>query len=177
MYYFTADEHYGHANIIKYCNRPFENVNEMDEYLIDRFNKKVEKNAVTIHAGDFSLKKSFQEVREIIKRLNGNHIFLKGSHDYWLPRNKSIQIWEKKLNQNYVVVCHYAMRTWARSHYNSWHLFGHSHGKLDPVGKSWAIGVDNNDFEPLSFEEICRIMENRPDNPNLIKKLRKERSN
>jgi calcineurin-like phosphoesterase family protein len=40
------------------------------------------------------------------------------------------------------------MRVWPRSHHNSWQLYGHSHGKLLPIGKQWDIGVDNNDFYP-----------------------------
>jgi calcineurin-like phosphoesterase family protein len=48
-------------------------------------------------------------------------------------------------------------------------LYGHSHGKLPPIGKSWDIGVDNNDFSPISFKEMEKIMEERPDNPNLVK--------
>jgi calcineurin-like phosphoesterase family protein len=62
------------------------------------------------------------------------------------------------------------MRTWARSHYNSWQLYGHSHGKLEPIGKQWDIGVDNNNYYPVSFDQITEIMKTRPDNPNLIKR-------
>jgi hypothetical protein len=57
--------------------------------------------------------------------LNGTNIFLKGSHDYWLKGTKFHEIWEGRIEKQYVVVCHYAMRTWARSHYNSWQLYGH----------------------------------------------------
>jgi calcineurin-like phosphoesterase family protein len=67
-------------------------------------------------------------------------------------------------------VCHYAMRTWARSHYNSYQLHGHSHGRLEPIGKQWDIGVDNNDFYPVSLDGIAEIMSKRPDNPNFIGK-------
>jgi len=49
-------------------------------------------------------------------------------------------------------------------------LFAHSHGRLEPVGKSWDIGVDNNGYYPVSMDELVEIMEKRPDNPNLVKK-------
>ena len=169
MYFFTADEHYGHNNIIRYCERPFENVYEMDNEIIARHNKVVGKNDVVIHAGDFTLKNK-RDAKEYIKRLNGTHTFLCGSHDYWLRGTKANQILEKKINNQLIVVCHYAMRTWAASHYNSWHLYGHSHGKLAPIGKQHDVGVDNNDFYPVSFDKICSIMESREDNPNLVKK-------
>ena len=107
---------------------------------------------------------------QYINRLNGNHVFLKGSHDYWLPWNKSQQIWEKKFPSCYVVVCHYSMRTWARSHYNSIQLYGYSHGRLPTVGKQYDVGVDNNNLFPVSLNEILQIMNKKPDNFNLIRK-------
>ena len=48
-------------------------------------------------------------------------------------------------------------------------ISGNSHGKLPPIGKSWDIGVDCNNFTPLSFYDIKNIMDNRPNNPNLVK--------
>ena len=60
------------------------------------------------------------------------------------------------------------MRVWPRSHYNSWMLYGHSHGMLDPIGKQHDVGVDNNEFYPVSLEQIREIMMGRPDNPNFI---------
>ena len=165
MYFFTADEHYYHKNIIKYCNRPFANVENMNRALIGRHNEVVSNTDTVVHAGDFTLAKG-DLVQSVIRKLNGNHVFLQGSHDHW---NKKLrQIWERTIEGQYIVICHYAMRTWARSHYNSWQLFGHSHGTLEPVGKQWDIGVDNNNFFPVSFEQLGEIMAGRPDNPNRI---------
>jgi len=107
MYYFTADEHYGHRNIIKYCKRPFGSVGEMDSELITKHNEVVSKNDVVIHAGDFTLAKKLQ-AEKYIARLNGTHIFLSGSHDYWLGKKHPIQIWERKIEGQMIVVCHYA---------------------------------------------------------------------
>lgn len=167
MYWFTADEHYLHANIIKYCNRPFANVEEMNAEIIKRHNSIVQINDVTIHAGDFCWKKL--HAKNFIKQLNGNHIFLRGSHDRWLPNNAKY-LWENRIENQFIVVCHYAMRVWPRSHYNSWQLYGHSHGRLNSTGKQWDIGVDNNDFYPLSFEQIKKIMLYRPNNFNFVRK-------
>jgi len=167
MWFFTADEHYYHTNIVKYCNRPFSSIEKMNEELIKRHNEKVSKNDIVVHAGDFSLANK-TKTKEIIKQLNGTHIFLKGDHDRWLsPR--TTQIWQKRIDKHYIVVCHYCLRVWPKSHYGSWHLFAHSHGRLEPIGKSWDIGVDNNDYYPISMDELVEIMEKRPDNPNLVK--------
>lgn len=171
-YFFTADEHFNHANSIKYCDRPFSDVKYMDDVLIKNFNNKVTNSPknVTIHAGDFCFCKTYKEAYDnYISRLNGNHVFLMGSHDTWLKGAKDVhEIWQKRIDGQLVVVCHYAMRTWHASHYNSFHLYGHSHGKLEPIGKSWDIGVDNNEYAPLAWEEVLNIMSKRPDNLNLV---------
>jgi len=56
-YFFTADEHFGHANIIKYCNRPFKNTDEMDSVIIERHNEVVKEDDIVVHAGDFTMNK------------------------------------------------------------------------------------------------------------------------
>jgi len=168
MYFFTSDEHFHHFNCLNYSNRPFNSIEEHDEKLIKNHNEIVKKGDIVVHGGDFTLIKNKKRVGEYIKKLNGDHIFIRGSHDYWLKN--APQIWEKKIEDYYIVVCHYCMRVWPRSHYNSVLLYGHSHGELDPIGKSWDIGVDNNNYYPLSFNQIKEIMANRPDNPGLVKK-------
>lgn len=170
MYFFTADEHYYHRNILTYCNRPFNTVKKMNSTLIDNHNSVVNSNDIVIHAGDFALLKDRKKIYEtVINKLNGKHIFLKGSHDYWMNRN-SITRWEKKIGKHYIVVDHYAMRVWARSHYNSFQLYGHSHGNLPTEGKQYDVGVDNNNFFPVSLDQIIEIMKTKPDNFNLIRR-------
>ena len=174
MWFFTADEHYYHKNIIEYTGRPFKGIKDMHEVLINNHNDIVGDKDTTVHAGDFAFG-SIGKVRKVIKRLNGKHIFLKGSHDKAIHRlgNQDIIDYrgrrlEFTLNNKFIVIDHYCLRTWARSHYNTWHLYGHSHGRLDPIGKSWDVGVDNNNFYPVSFDQITEIMKERPDNPNYI---------
>ena len=166
-YFFTGDEHYQHNNIIEYCGRPFPNINENDEKIISNNNEIVKKDDVVIHAGDFTLANA-EIANKIISRLNGIHIFLRGSHDRWMNKNFP-DIYEKRFNQQIIVVSHYAMLVWPRSHYGSWQLFGHSHGKLNHplMGKQYDVGVDNNNFYPVSFDQIVEIMKDKPDNFNL----------
>ena len=180
MIWFTADHHLGHTNIIEYCNRPFKNVDEMDSIMIDRWNEVVNPEDTVYHLGDLSLSKEWNVViSTYISRLNGNIIFIPGGHDKWLySTNRNYTFVHKKfyvenplitLNDNTpIILCHYAMRVWDRSHYNSWHLYGHSHGMLDGVGKSMDVGVDTNDFYPYSLDQIKSIMEKKPDNFNYI---------
>jgi calcineurin-like phosphoesterase family protein len=167
MYFFTADQHFGHFNIIKYCNRPYTSVDEMDNDIITNYNKVVYPNDIVVHGGDLTLIKDPEVVyNRYISKLNGKHIFLKGNHDRW---NKSgLDLFSVTIEGIHIVVSHYAMRVWNRSHYNAWNLYGHSHGKLPPIGKQHDIGVDNNGFFPMSFAQIKAIMEVRDNNPNFI---------
>lgn len=156
MYFWTADEHYGHTNIIKYCKRPFETINEMDDILIENFNSKVTKNDHTIHCGDLT----FKYPEKYIRQLNGSHTFLKGNHDKWA--NKTYHEMDVRTIEGQTIVSmHYAMRIWPQSHYGSWQCYAHSHGKLPPIGLQWDVGVDNNYYYPLSFEELKIIFKKR----------------
>lgn len=170
-YFFTADEHYYHKNIIKYCHRPFNDIQEMNHELIKRHNEVVSKYDITIHIGDFTLIKDIIMINEIIKKLNGRHIFIKGSHDTWLKNNINILEFYDKIASNHIVCCHYPLWIWPKSHYNSWHLFGHVHGSLNHEirGKCHDVGVDNNNFYPFSKQQIIKIMSEKPDNVNRIK--------
>jgi len=164
MVFFTSDTHFWHSNIIKFCNRPFSDVREMNEVLISNWNSVVKVDDVVYHLGDFCFC-GIKEATIILERLNGKIIFIQGNHDHrclkllGCPR----QIASFKQGKIHIVMSHFAMRVWHRSHYNSWHLYGHSHGNLKPIGKSWDVGVDNNNFVPLSLDEIIDIMKNRSD--------------
>ena len=154
-YFFTGDEHLDHSNVIKYCNRPFDSIEEMTEIIIRNFNEVVTPRDITVHVGDFALSGK-KTVLNYIKRLNGNHIFIRGNHDRWMDRTYH-EMWVKTIESQTVVACHYALRVWPQSHYGSWQVYGHSHGKLPPVGLQYDVGVDNNDFYPVSFEQLKEI--------------------
>lgn len=173
-WFFTSDEHYYHQNkktgvgIIQYCNRPFGSVEKMNSELIERHNEVVPSDGITVHLGDFSYG-SKQQTTNIIKQLNGTHIFLEGDHDRWL--NSARQIWQKKIGNLFLVCCHWPMYSWPRAHYGSWNLFGHHHGRLpDTIGKSMDVGTDTNSYYPYSLDEIVERMRSKPENPALIKK-------
>jgi calcineurin-like phosphoesterase family protein len=165
-HFFTGDEHFDHFNIIKYCHRPFQTAQEMNEAIITNYNSVVGPDDIVVHVGDFT----FRDSEQFIKRLHGKHLFLKGNHDKWQGQGKYPDMLELTIEGQHIVACHYAMRVWNRSHFNAWQIYGHSHGTLPPIGKQWDVGVDNNNFFPVSFEQLREIMNKQPDNPNFIKK-------
>jgi calcineurin-like phosphoesterase family protein len=157
MIWFTSDTHFGHTNIIKYCNRPFSSIDAMDEEIIRRWNQCVDVEDRVFHLGDFCM----GDPQKYLKRLNGKILILTGSHDKNLKgiANPDRVLNIQPLNDEYgnsrtIVLCHYAMRSWPLSHYASWHLYGHHHGKLEPYGLSFDVGVDCWDFYPISLDEV-----------------------
>lgn len=124
----------------------------MDETLIENHNKVVAPYCVSVHAGDFSFYNK-EDTAKIIKRLNGNHVFIRGDHDYWLKESAS-HIKQFKINKTKIIVCHYPLASWNASYYGSISLHGHSHGKMLPVKNRLEVGVDSNNFTPLSEDEV-----------------------
>jgi len=164
--WFTSDTHFGHANIIKYSDRPFSSVEEMDRALIDRWNAKVGQEDVVCFLGDFCFSDIIRGQR-YLDRLNGIKHLIVGNHDKPAVQLKgwaSIKnLDEIRIEGQTIVLCHYAMRVWNKSHHGSWHLYGHSHGSLpdDPNSLSFDVGVDCHNFEPLNMDDIRRIMKKK----------------
>lgn len=172
--WFTADTHFGHINIIRHCARPFGSVEEMDAALIDRINERVAPADTLYHLGDFAFRGG--DPAEYRARIRCRSIVLVlGNHD---PQTLAgavrpefaalfrevhsllrIKVQFRRESQ-LVVLCHYAMRVWDRSHHGSWHLYGHSHGTLPDHATACCIdvGVDGHGYAPWSVEEIAAVM-------------------
>ena len=172
--WFTADHHFGHENIIRYCDRPFKTVNEMNRVMTDRWNEVVKPDDTVYVVGDFSLA---DHAEVYVSKLNGREIlFVPGSHDGWMKRiltRYEGDPWERtrilspiQELKGYgipIVLGHYAMRTWPGSFHGSLHLYGHSHGRLEKtrLPRSMDVGVDTNDFYPYRLDgiDIERLMD------------------
>ncbi len=172
MEYFTADWHAYHANIIKYCNRPFKDVTEMNNVIISRLNERAKRNDRLFVLGDLGFA-PVCVLKLFLNQINCQNIyFIKGNHDKRTHFVADRFIWYKdyevvKIRDKIVVLFHYALRTWDRAHYGSLHLFGHSHGTLvdNPNALSMDVGVDTNNFYPYSFDDILERMSKKTFKP------------
>lgn len=82
MNWFTSDEHFNHFNICeKFVFRKFRTVEEMNRELIKRHNSRVKPNDTVFHLGDFKLTNNGTNKHEIVRQLNGHHVFILGNHD------------------------------------------------------------------------------------------------
>lgn len=157
--FFTADTHFGHKRIIELAKRPFSSLEEMDEAMIVRWNERVGRDDIVIHLGDFS----FAPQGNYLHRLHGHKYLVTGNHDpkrmkqerppgHWREVYDSYV--ETKVGDDFLVLCHYGLRVWNRSHHGAIHLYGHSHGNLPGDSQSCDVGVDCWDFRPVTLDEI-----------------------
>ncbi len=171
--WFTADTHFGHANIIGYCRRPFASVAEMDAALIANWNAVVGPNDDVWHLGDFVMGNG-TTADAYLSRLNGRKHLIWGNHDSKGARaaagwTSSQPMAEITISGRRIVMLHYAMRVWPKMRHGSLHLYGHSHGSLPGDSQSCDVGVDVPAwaFRPVSLNEIERHLRTLPKRPNL----------
>lgn len=164
----TSDTHFNHANIIKYCNRPFSSVEEMNETIIANWNKVVSEDDTVYHLGDFALgDKSL--IPDFIRRLNGHISFIMGNHD-----NSNIMLemckqgliesisWEDviKVGKKTIILNHFPFGSLPdpATNYPVIQLHGHVHSTpykpWNYFDNQYDVGVDNNNFTPVNLAEL-----------------------
>lgn len=188
MHWFTSDLHLDHENIIKYMKRPYNNKDEMNEDIIKKWNSRVSNSDTVWCLGDLlwtkerSEEKAKLRTHELLCSLSGNIVLIKGDHDYCSINYYSTRFlaihdfYIFRVNERLdMPLFHWPIARWPKSHYNSWHLYGHNHGMFQNQGKSFDVGVDCNNFMPLSLDEIAEKMKLRPDNENIIREKKPEK--
>lgn len=159
-YWWTSDYHFSHFNIIRYCNRPFETAEEMNETIIRKHNERVKPEDTVFFLGDFIFKGGKEGGVEkyllFEKRLNGKFIFIEGNHD----NNNSLKTIITKM---YI---HYGSKTICMTHRPEHadpsvplNFCGHVHDKYkikrlsdDSLIINFSVDVWN--YYPVSFKQI-----------------------
>ena len=179
--FFTSDHHFGHYNVIKYCNRPFTSVQQMDEIMILKWNETVLPEDEIYYLGDFAMK-SFL-VPKILPRLNGRKYLIMGNHDRCFKGNSD------KWNQFYtdagfeclvreqqmdiagqpVRLHHFPYQNpndpdqryfeYRPKDDGGWLLHGHVHNRWKTKGKQINVSVEVWDFKPVPMSEIENIIQ------------------
>lgn len=185
MIWFTSDLHFGHKNVIDYCNRPFSSVERMNEMLVYNFNLLVKPQDTTYFLGDIFFC-GVEEAKAILSQMNGTKILVKGNHDQsanvmykigFLMVCESAKI---RIGKTYINLSHYPYKRNAWNHFlkkhfdkkyrsklhfkklednGEWLLHGHTHEKTRINKKMIHVGVDAWNYKPVSQNEICSIIE------------------
>ena len=180
--YFTSDTHFWHENIIKYTNRPFSSVEEMNETIINNWNNIVKENDIVFHLGDFGFCGS-SKMNDILNKLNGQIYLILGNHDWktmkqgYIKRFKFVgQQLTIRIDNQLIYLNHFPFLAFAgawRGLTAAWQLFGHVHSS--PVNSTgldvqrlinlfptqYDVGVDNNNFTPVSYEKVKEIIKDQ----------------
>jgi calcineurin-like phosphoesterase family protein len=173
--WFTSDEHYGHARIIEYCNRPFRDVDQMTEELIKRHNLLVKEEDLVIHVGDFTFKQALMPA--ILERLKGRHALVAGNHDgchrchnnYEKATHKYldagfVSVAQSTVVENFLVAHLPYVGDYSRygqfrpKDEGLWLLHGHVHEAWKVRDRMVNVGVDQWSYAPVSLEELKTLV-------------------
>jgi len=163
--WFTADTHFGHFNIIRYCNRPYKTLNQMNKAIIRNHNRCVKPTDTFFHLGDFCFKNSsggkvgegdIHNAEYYIKKLNGRPVFIKGNHD----SNNSLKTPIDSLilkSGGHVINCTHNPKDYKPNMLN---FCGHVHDtwKFKKIRNTYLInvGVDVWNFAPQHINTIIQ---------------------
>ena len=178
MKFFTADTHFNHKTLLNLGKgRPFNNIIEHDETIINNWNNKVSNKDDVYVLGDMFWGMNEFQIQSYMDKLRGHKHLIIGNHDkigVYVKANRFVEITQYKeleMDNTGVILTHFPLAEWDGFYYGTYHFYGHTHSTFNlaeftlqrerPNGNCWDVGVDNNNFEPVSFEEIKeKIKEN-----------------
>ena len=169
MIYFISDTHFYHNNIIKYCNRPFKDTDEMNNYIINKWNEIVTDNDIVYHLGDVTFADK-EKSKNVISKLNGRKYLIRGNHDkHSVSFYKDcgfIDVYNFLILDGYLLV-HYPLKTDSYMKEDlknfiyelktlpfNYVIHGHIHNTESGLENHFNVSVENIDYKPISFEEI-----------------------
>jgi calcineurin-like phosphoesterase family protein len=170
-FHFVADTHFSHEAILGYCNRPWVSIEDMNHHLIENWNKVVKPTDTVFHLGDVIFKVTEKEGNDILNKLNGNIVLIRGNHDRFIETYSKrfsaiIDYAELKIingPSNYNIYClmHYPIFSWNRQRHGSYMIHGHCHGTNNVNNQDclrYDVGVDINGYTPVSLNNLSKIM-------------------
>ena len=164
--FMISDTHFGDSgSIIKYEGRPFRDGLEMDETMIENWNRTVGPEDTIYHLGDLACGRTKEEIKSLIARLSGHKILVMGNHD----RDMTVREWMDAgfeevyplpvlLNEFYIL-SHEPLYVNTAGPYAN--IFGHVHGNpayRDCSSRSFCACVERTGYRPVAFEKICRAI-------------------
>lgn len=153
--FFISDMHFGHSNIIKYENRPFIDVESMDNTIINNWNKHIKKNDMVYILGDVSFYNK-AKTAEIIEQLNGRKFLILGNHDKKNHFNKEqFELISQYpiIIENFYILSHKPVFVNENMPYLNIH--GHLHSKK-MIGQYFNVSVECIDYTPIDLKTLKR---------------------
>lgn len=159
-----SDTHFNHKNIIAYCNRPFETVEQMEKELIKRWNNVVAKDDIVYHLGDFAFG-SKETVQHIVEQLNGRIRLIMGNHDHkkWKDYLECgfERVYEGPIIiDNWAILSHHPHFVNVNMPYIN--IYGHVHDDLnyqDITACGACVCVERWDYKPVDLDKLLAMIE------------------
>ena len=141
MNYYIADLHLFHKNVTKegadFDGRPYENIDQMHEDILNRWNEKITNGDTVYILGDMSMRRNKADLPALVSQLKGRKILVMGNHDD-VSDYRYQKVYEeicdyKEIRDQldgrteHVVLCHYPILMWKNQHHGTIHLYGHVH--------------------------------------------------
>lgn len=156
-----SDHHFGHENIIDYTKRPFDSVEEMNTYMIKQWNKVVAPGDTLYHLGDFSIGVKEDEMKELVNKLNGNIILIRGNHDRYGTKKllgfgfKEVVNKRKELDN--FILSHEPLDPYKLN--GKINIHGHIHNNsMKSSDKYFNVSVEQLDYTPILLSTIKERM-------------------
>jgi calcineurin-like phosphoesterase family protein len=160
MNYIVSDTHIGHYNIIKFENikRPFNNIEEHDQSIIDAWNSVIKDDDIVYHLGDvFFRKENFEK----IKLLKGRKRLILGNHDHYVKISEYEILFEKVLGSyvyNNCILTHIPVHTSQFPRFDL-NIHGHSHSAI--ISDLRYINVSLENLEGLKPVLLDKLIQDR----------------
>lgn len=170
MNLYTSDLHFGHENVISFDQRPFADVEEMDNYMIERWNLRVQQDDTVYIVGDLCYR-SKKGPEWYLRQLKGHKVLILGNHDVPILHNPDAQQYlegiEKMMHvtdgKNQICLCHFPIAEWNGFFRGSWHIYGHIHVRktetydiMKKRPRALNAGCMINGYVPVTFQELVR---------------------
>ena len=168
MIYYISDLHIGHKNCLRFDERPFTDVQEMEKEMIRQWNQKVKTADDVYILGDVFFRYK-DRYADFLRQLHGKLHLITGNHDYPLLKDQEAMSCFADVdkirmitdNGRYVVLCHYPIISWDKKHYGSYHVYGHVHKQINEdvlfmmkQEKAFNAGSMINGYVPCCLEEL-----------------------
>jgi len=186
--WFVSDLHMFHTNIIKLCNRPFSDIDDMTKTLVDNWNRVVKEDDIVFNLGDFCWSESPVIWSKLIGKLNGYQVLIKGNHDHPKTLQKLSEQYklierhsgdrlevtrmdklflirerlELRYNDERYLLDHYPQVHYSGQYHGMKHFFGHTHEKpFEYTNNHYNVCVERNEYRPMSLQELKNNIQNR----------------
>lgn len=176
----TSDLHLNHSRILEFCpiTRPFELLDQMNEWIISEWNMQVSEDDTVYILGDVAFG-PLEPAIELISRLQGCKILVVGNHDYkFLKHSGFIELFseiheylEIKHNKKNIVMSHYPILYWNRGQYGSIMLHGHLHDDQSGLEdyRVMNVGIDSTGKVVVPLDLVIETLKNKPKREHHLK--------